>query len=259
MIEEAVATFHAILREDASLLDLVDAKYVYLNEVLARHYGIDGVSGPEFRRVAAPDARRGGVLGMGAILTLTSYPQRTSPVLRGKWVLEELLGTPPPPPPNNVKVLPPDDRPKDGLSFRQRLEQHRKDANCASCHARLDPPGFGLENFDPIGRWRDEIAGQPVDSSGEMVGGRKFTGPSELKALLMAEKKPQILRNISSKMLAYALRRGLEPFDSATIKEILSAVESSGERSQALVLAIVRSYPFQYRRNQPVTMSRAGD
>ena len=181
MAEEAVAFCHAIFREDRPVLELLDSDYTFLNERLAKHYGIDGVTGPEFRRVALKDRNRGGVLGMAAVLTLTSYPRRTSPVLRGKWVLEELLGTPPPPPPPMVKALPADDRVRDGMTFRQRLEQHRKDVNCASCHARLDPLGFGLENFDVLGRWRDEIKGEPVDASGELTTGEKFAGAAALE------------------------------------------------------------------------------
>ncbi len=171
MIEEPIAFFHAILRDDASLLDLIDCRYTYVNEPLAKHYGVESVLGSEFRRVELTDPNRGGVLGMAGVLTLTSYPRRTSPVLRGKWVLEELLGTPPPPPPPDVKVLPPDDRPKDGKTFRQRLEQHREKAACAACHAKLDPLGFGLENFDAVGRWRTEIAGEALDSGGELSTG----------------------------------------------------------------------------------------
>ena len=251
LIEEPLAFFRGLLAADAPVLDLLDSDYAYLNETLARHYGIDGVAGPEFRRVALPDHNRGGVLGMGAVLTSTSYPLRTSPVLRGKWVLEELLGTPPPPPPPMIKSLPQDDRPKDGLSFRRRLEQHRADPSCASCHAKMDPLGFGLENFDAIGRWRTEIAGQPVDASGTLVGGGTFAGPVALKTILLATRKDQFVRNLSSRMLSYALRRGLEPYDNATVKGIVAALAASGYRGNALIAEVVKSYPFQYRRNAP--------
>src|SRR5207253_3204229 len=140
------------------------------------------------------------------VLTLTSYPQRTSPVLRGRWVLDELLGTPPPPPPPDVKVLPSDDRPKNGATFRQRLEKHRKDAGCASCHAKLDPLGFGLETFDPVGRPRDTVGGGPLDSSGTLTTGESFRGPVELKAILKAHKRDLFVRNVASRMLGFALR-----------------------------------------------------
>ena len=163
MVEEPVAFFQNLLRENSSLVNLLASDYTFVNEPLAQHYGIDDVHGNEFRRVDLKDKDRGGVMSMAGVLTLTSYPQRTSPVLRGKWVLEELLGTPTPPPPPDVKTLPPDDRPKNGLTFRQRLVKHRENPNCASCHSKMDPLGFGLETFDPIGRKRTEIADQPVE------------------------------------------------------------------------------------------------
>jgi hypothetical protein len=250
MAEEAFAFFHALLREDRPILDLLDSDYTYLNELLARHYGIAGVTGPEFRRVVLKDRSRGGVLGMAAVLTLTSYPRRTSPVLRGKWVLEELLGTPPPPPPAMVKALPADDRVREGMTFRQRLELHRKDANCASCHARLDPLGFGLENFDVLGRWRDQIRDIPVDAAGVLTTGELFTGPEELKASLKATRKALFVRNLAERLLAYALRRGVEYYDQPAVKQLIEELEARDGRATALVVAVVRSYPFQYRRNE---------
>ncbi len=212
LYDEPIEFFHALLRENRSLLEIIDADYTFLNERLAKHYGIEGVTGKELQRVSLTDRNRGGVLGMGAVLTLTSYPRRTSPVLRGKWVLEEILGTPPPPPPPLVKSLPADDKPRNGLTFRQRLEQHRTQADCAGCHKRMDPLGFGLESFDAIGRWRTEISGEPVDASGEMTTGEKFTGPAELKQLLL-KRTDDFTRNLTEKMLAYALGRGLEYYD----------------------------------------------
>jgi hypothetical protein len=250
MAEEAVAFCHALLRDDRPVLDLLDSDYTYLNERLAKHYGIEGVTGPDFRRVALKDRNRGGVLGMAAVLTLTSYPRRTSPVLRGKWVLEELLGTPPPPPPPSVKALPADDRPKDGMTFRQRLEQHRKNDNCASCHARLDPLGFGLENFDVLGRWRDEIKGEPVDASGKLTTGEDFTGAAALKAILAESKRELFVRNLVERMLSYALRRGVEYYDIPTVKEVMAELEANDHRATALVVAIAKSFPFQNRRHE---------
>ncbi len=252
MTEEAVEFFHHLIKDNAPVTDLIAANYSYLNERLAKHYAVEGVSGPSFRKVTLKDRNRGGVLGMGAILTLTSYPQRTSPVLRGKWVLEEILGTPPPPPPNNVKVLPPDDRPKGEMTFRKRLEEHRKDPNCASCHAKLDPLGFGLESFDAIGRWRTEIGGKPVDASGKLTTGEDFTGPAELKKILIGSKKDQFVKNITGRMLSYALRRGLEYYDAATVKQIAARLKANGDKSTVLVAEIVKSFPFQYRRNEPI-------
>jgi hypothetical protein len=249
MVEEAVSYFHSIIREDRPVLELLDSYYTFLDERLARHYGIEGVTGPDFRRVELKDRRRGGVLGMAAILTLTSYPRRTSPVLRGKWVLEELLGTPPPPPPAMLKSLPTDDRIREGLTFRQRLEQHRKKAECASCHARLDPLGFGLENFDVLGRWREEIQKKPVDASGKLTTGEEFTGAVALKAILVETKRELFVRNLVERMLSYALRRGVEYYDAPTIKQIMAELEAKDYRGATLVTAVVESLPFQYRRN----------
>ena len=247
MFAEPIEFFHALVREGGSLLRVLDADYTFANETLAKHYGLDGVSGDAFQRVAFTDRNRGGVLTMGAVLTLTSYPRRTSPVLRGKWVLEQILGTPPPPPPAMIKSLPPDDRPKDGLTFRQQLEKHRTDESCAGCHKRLDPLGFGFENFDPIGRWRTTIAEQPVDASGELVGGEKFNGPAELKTLLLA-RKDIFARNVAEKMFAYALNRGLEYYDLPTVRHAVKTLAQSDYRIDTLILEIVKSYPFQYRR-----------
>ncbi len=254
MIEEPVAFMQSILRENGSLLNLLDADYTYVNEELAKLYGLDGVKGAEFQRVKLRNHRRGGVLGMGGVLTLTSYPLRTSPVLRGKWVLEEILGTPPPPPPPLVKSLPTDDHPKEGLTFRQQLEQHREKPECASCHKRMDPLGFGLENFDAIGRWRATIGDQAVDASGQMVTGEKFNGPVELKQILLA-RKPEFIRNLTEKMLSYALGRGLEYYDIPVVREIAQAVAKDDYRSVTLITGIVQSYPFHYRRNQPIKMA----
>ena len=244
MVEEAVSFFHSIIREDRPILELLDAYYTFLNERLARHYGIEGVTGPDFRRVELKDRRRGGVLGMAAILTLTSYPRRTSPVLRGKWVLEELLGTPPPPPPAMIKSLPTDDRVREGLTFRQRLEQHRKKAECASCHARLDPLGFGLENFDVLGRWRDEVQKKPVDASGKLTTGEEFTGAVALKTILWKRKRELFVRNLGDRMLSYALRRGVEFYDAPAIKQIMTELEAKDYRGATLVTAVVESLPF---------------
>ncbi|MDA1276409.1 MAG: DUF1592 domain-containing protein [Verrucomicrobia bacterium] len=251
MMAEPVAMFRSILRENASLLDLIDSDYTFANEILARHYGIQGISGAGFQRAPLPDKNRGGVLGMGAVLTLTSYPRRTSPVLRGKWVLEELLGTPPPPPPPMVKSLPRDDRPVDGLTLRQQLEKHRSDPSCANCHKRMDPLGLGLENFDAVGQWRTEISGIPIDSSGTMATGEAFNGPEELRRILLGS-RDDFVRNLTEKMLSYALGRGLDYYDTPAVRQIARTVASSDFRSSVLVNEIVGSFPFQYRRNKPV-------
>ena len=250
MYDEAVELVDSVFRDDRPLLTLIDADYTFLNDVLAKHYGIKDVRGQEMRRVKLPDGSpRGGVLGLGGVLTVTSYPLRTSPVLRGKWVLDEILGAPPPPPPPEVTELPQDDVQPDGLSFRKRLETHRSRAECASCHARMDPIGFGLENFDPVGRWRTEQAGQPVDAGGELTTGETFTGPGELKKIL-AKRKDAFARAVTEKMLAYALGRGLEYYDQPAVKGITDALAGDEYRSSTLVVEIAKSYPFRYRRNE---------
>ena len=247
MVAEPSEFFAGLLREDRSLLELLDSDYTWVNAELARHYGLDGVSGKTFVRVSLPDRRRGGVTGMAAVLTQTSYPQRTSPVLRGKWLLEEVFGTPPPPPPPLVATLSANDEKRDGQTFRQRLEQHRKDPNCAACHARLDPLGFALENFDPIGRWRTEVSGETVDASGQLPGGEAFVGPEALKKVLGARKQ-LFVRHLTEKMLAYALGRGVEYYDIPAVKHISEVVANDGHRAPRLILEIVRSAPFRLRR-----------
>ena len=247
MPQEPVQFFHSLLSDNGSLLQLIDADYTYANEDLAKIYGIPGVTGSEFRRVSLTDRNRGGVLGMAAILTKTSYPLRTSPVLRGKWVLEEILGTPPPPPPPIVTSLPHDDKKTDGMTLRQRLEKHRSKAECTSCHSKLDPLGFGLESFDAIGRWRTSIAGEPVDASGTLPGGRTFSGPVELKGILL-ERREQFMRNLTERMLSYALGRGLEFYDTPTVRKITEALAKDEFKAQTLVTEVVMSYPFQNRK-----------
>ena len=247
MMTEPTEFFAGLVRENRSLLELLDSDYAWVNADLARHYGIPGVNGSTFIRVSLSDRRRGGVTGMAAVLTQTSYPQRTSPVLRGKWLLEEVFGTPPPPPPPLVATLSPNDEKSEGLTFRQRLEKHRKDPNCAACHARLDPLGFALENFDPIGRWRTQVSGESVDASGELPGGVVIVGPEALKQVLL-ERKQLFLRHLTEKMLAYALGRGVEYYDIPAVKRITEAVASDGHRAPKLILEIVRSAPFRLRR-----------
>ncbi len=248
MYGETVAFFGSVLHDDTSLLTLLDADYTYVNAELAKHYGIEGVTGTQMRRVTLADRRRGGVLTQAGVLTLTSYPLRTSPVLRGKWVLGELLGSPPPPPPPVVATLSQDDAPKNGLTFRQRLEQHRTRPECAGCHARMDPIGFGLENFDATGKWRDQIGGKLVDASGVLTTGENFAGVVELKQRLMTQ-KDDFVRNLSEKMLAYALGRGLEPYDLPAVRKITTALRQNNYRSSILIREIVKSYPFTYTKS----------
>ena len=248
LYEEPIDFFYGLLRENRSLIECLDADYTYANEVLAAFYGLEGVRGEALQRVSLNHRKRGGVLGMGSVLTLTSYPRRTSPVLRGKWVLEEILGTPPPPPPPMVSTKQVGgDAPRNGLTFRQRLEQHRADPKCAGCHARMDPLGFGLENFDAIGAWRTDVAGTPVDAAGQLVTGEHFDGPVELKQRLL-EHKDEFIRNLTEKMLSYALGRGIEPCDWSSVRKIARAVRQDEYRAEKLVLEIVCSYPFQFHR-----------
>jgi hypothetical protein len=246
MDREAVFFFGELIRQDRSLLELIDADYSYVNEGLAALYGIEGVEGDAMRRVELDDPNRGGVTGMAATLTATSHPLRTSPVLRGKWVLEQLLGDRIPPPPPDAGTLPEDDEHPDGLTFRQQLELHREKAECASCHSKMDPIGFGFENFDPIGRWRDDQAGQPVNAAGVLPSGEAFDGPQELKALLL-KRKDSVARNLSRKMLGYALGRSLTRYDECVIDDCVEALQQDDHRASALFLEIVMSYPFRHR------------
>jgi hypothetical protein len=250
MREETIQFFDAIVREDRSVLEVIDADYTFVNERLAAHYKIDGVKGPQFRRVELDDPARGGVLGHAGILTVTSFPHRTSPVLRGRWVLEELLGAEVPPPPPDVPVLNEGRKGSPVLNLRQVLEKHRSKAECASCHARMDPLGFGLENFDPLGRWRTELGGQPVDSTGVLPSGETFRGPAELKKLLLEKRRPEFLRNLSRKALGYALGREIKRADMCVVRDCVRALEQGEFRSSRLLEAIVLSYPFLHR-NQP--------
>jgi hypothetical protein len=248
MYREVVQFFDSVVRDNQSLLNLISADYTFVNAELGTLYGLDSIKGEGLQRVKFTDGHRGGILGMAAVLTLTSYPQRTSPVLRGKWVLEELLGTPPPPPPPLVKSLPQDDAPVGGLTLRQQLEKHREQPECAACHQRMDPLGFGLENFDPIGRWRDKVGDQAVDASGVLPGGQKFDGPEQLRSVLLGRKE-EVVRNVTQKMLAYALGRGLEYYDAPTVNRIVRALAKEDYRSSVLITEIVKSFPFGYRRN----------
>lgn len=246
MQQEVAMFFHAVASENRGLLELLDADYTFANARLAAIYEIEGVTGTGMQRVQLADNRRGGFLGMAGVLTATSQPLRTSPVLRGKWVLEQLFGDRVPPPPPDAGELPADDLLDDGLSLRERLELHRTAPDCASCHARMDPLGFGLENFDPIGRWRDEQAGLPIDSRGELPSGEIFDGPAELKQLLL-ERKEAFIRNLSRKMLGYALGRGLTRFDLCVVDDCVAALQADGYRAETLFTEIVLSYPFRHR------------
>jgi hypothetical protein len=247
MRRETEMFFETIIKEDRSVLDLLNADYTFVNERLAKHYGINGVVGNDFRKVSLAGTRRGGVLTMAGVLTVTAMPTRTSPVKRGKFILDQILGTPPPPPPADVPAL--SEKPGDisAKSLRERLQVHREDPTCASCHARMDPIGFALENFDAIGRWRDKDGAFTIDASGTLPEGQSFKGPDELRKIIAA-RKDDFLRTLTEKLMTYALGRGMETYDKCTIKDISAAVSKDGYKFSSLVSQIVMSDAFQKRR-----------
>ena len=242
--------FEYQLREDRSVLELLFANYTFLNDRLAEHYGIPDVYENRFRRVAYPDDRRAGLLSHGSILTVTSYPNRTSPVVRGKWLLENLLGAPPPPPPANVPALRENDEGGEPTTVRERMEQHRANPVCASCHANMDPLGFALENFDAVGRWRtvDHEAGVPIDASGTLPDGTRFETAAEFREALLTEPwRREFIMTVTERLLTYALGRGLEYYDQPVVRQIVREAAASDTRWSAIVLGIVESPPFQMR------------
>lgn len=250
--QETELLIESMMREDRSVVDLLDSDYTFLNERLAEHYGIGGVYGAEFRRVSITDPRRRGLLGQGSILTVTSYPNRTAPTIRGKWVLEQLLGTPPPPPPPNVPSLKDDNRTK-VLTMRERMEMHRANPACAVCHKVMDPLGFALENFDGVGRWRDTIgAGNgPIDVSGVLPNGTEFNGPVGLRDILVSQHE-QFVETFIERLLTYALGRGVEYYDFPAIRKIRRDAADNDYKWSAIISGIVNSVPFQMRKaSQP--------
>jgi hypothetical protein len=249
LVRETELFFGSILREDRSLLDLLNADYTFVNERLARHYGIPNVYGSHFRRVSlGPDSVRAGLLGQGSILTLTSYATRTSPVVRGKWVLENILGAPPPPPPPNVPALKEAGEGGKILSMRERMAQHRANPVCASCHARMDPLGFALENFDAIGRWRGrDESGTAIDASGVLPDGTKLAGASGLRSVLTA-RGDQFVTTLTEKLLTYAVGREIGPQDAPAVRAIVRRSAADHQRLSSVIQGIVASTPFQMRR-----------
>ncbi|HEV2985366.1 MAG TPA: DUF1592 domain-containing protein [Vicinamibacterales bacterium] len=237
----------SIFREDRSLLDLLSADYTFVNQRLAEHYGIPRIYGSQFRRVTLSDVNRRGLLGQGSVLTVTSYPNRTSVVQRGKWILENLLGTPPPPPPPDVPELKAAPHGK-VLSMREQMEVHRANAVCAACHARMDPIGFALENYDGVGRWRGQDAGAPIDASGKLPDGTAFQGAAGLSRLLLTKYRDDFVRTATEKLLTYALGRGVEYYDYPTIRSINREAAEDNYRVSTLILAIVKSTPFHMRK-----------
>ncbi|WP_246173589.1 DUF1592 domain-containing protein [Limnoglobus roseus] len=250
MYDEVRLFFDSIVRENRSVRGFIESDYTFVNESLAKIYGLkEKVSGPQMRRVQLADPNRGGILGMPGTLAMTSFPERTSAVKRGAWVLEQLLGEHIPPPPPNVPELDKQDKKKVAdLTQRQRTELHRSNTVCANCHKVMDPIGFGLENFDAIGRWREkDESGGPIDAGGELPGGKKFSSPKELKAII-AERKEDLVRNVTEKLLAYALCRQLEGYDVTVVDRILEHLHEDDDRVQTMIVEVVTSYPFTHRR-----------
>ncbi|MEP7355099.1 MAG: DUF1592 domain-containing protein, partial [Acidobacteriota bacterium] len=247
----------SVMREDRSVIDLLTANYSFLNDRLAKHYEIPNIRGAQFRKVIFPaGSPRGGLLGQGSILTLTSYPTRTSPVVRGKYVLENLLAAPPPPPPPNIPALKTAGKTADEvLSMRDAMSLHRASPACASCHARMDPIGFAMENFDAVGRWRDKDLGTPIDVSAQLTDGTKFSGMTGLKQILVA--KPERFANtVAEKLMMYAIGRNVQYFDAPAIRAIVRSAQKDNYKFSTLVVGIVKSAPFQMRQvKAPVSVA----
>jgi len=249
--QETELFFESILREDRSVLDLLRANYTFVNERLAKHYGIPNVYGSRFRRItfAGEDEGRGGLLRQGSILTVTSYATRTSPVIRGKWILTNILGVPPPPPPPDVPAL----KEKSGigkdLSMRERMAAHRANPACSGCHQLMDPVGFSLENYDAVGRWRKVEEGTRIDASGSLPDDSKFEGVAGLQHALLS--RPEVFAGtFTEKLLIYALGRGVEYYDAPAVRKVVQEARAKDYRFSSFILGIVNSTPFQMRRSQ---------
>jgi len=248
MYEEAVQYFYHVLTGSRNFLDLIDSDYTFLNEELARHYGIDGVKGEAMRKVMLTDRKRGGVLGMGGVLATSSMPLRTSPVLRGKWVLEEILGTPPPPPPPDVAELPEEASSNKNASIRDLLTRHRVNPSCAGCHKKMDPIGFGLENYDPTGRWRESYGENPIVAWDTMPSGEVFRGPEELKKILLA-KEDDFARTLSEKMFIYATGRNVGFVDELYIQRLVKNLKENRFDTEKFIVELVSLEPFRFKVN----------
>jgi hypothetical protein len=242
--------FESIMRQDRSILDFLSANYTFVNERLAKHYGIPNVYGSRFRRIEfGADSTRGGLLRQGSILTVTSYATRTSPVIRGKWILSNILGVPPPPPPAAVPALKEDHRIDNALSMRQRMAEHRANPACSGCHKMMDPIGFSMENYDGVGRYRATEDGKPIDASGSLPDGRKFEGVAGLQQALLS--RPELFAGtVSEKLLTYALGRGVEYYDEPAVRKIVADARAKDYRFSSFILGVVNSTPFQMRRSQ---------
>jgi hypothetical protein len=258
MKRETDMVFAHVLREDRSVLEFLDSDYTFANEDLAKHYGIPGVQGADFRRVTLPaDSPRGGLLTQAAVLMITSNPSRTSPVKRGQFILENFLGSPTPPPPPDIPAL---DEVRRGIkghepTVREVMAIHRTNALCASCHARMDPLGLALENFNALGIWRETERKQPIDASGQLLSGQAFKNVRDLKKILKGDLRRDFYRCLTEKLLTYALGRGLDYHDVETVDQIIARIERNDGRFSALMLGIIESSPFQKRRVAPAAMA----
>jgi mono/diheme cytochrome c family protein len=249
MLDEATSFFEGVMREDRSVLEFLDSNYTYVNDRLAKHYEIAGVTGSHMRRVDLTDKNRGGVMTMAGVLAVTSNPNRTSPVKRGRWILDQILADPAPPPPPMVAKLPEEGPAIENQSLRQLTERHRADPSCAGCHSRLDPLGFGMENFDAIGRWRTSDRGLPLDTVGILPGNVRFNGPAELKQIFLNLRRDDFAKSLSEKMLIFALGRNLVDYDVHTIDKLRESLQGNDYKLSSLILGVVNSYPFLNRRN----------
>ena len=253
---ETEMLFDSIVREDRSVLELLTADYTFVDERLARHYGIPHVYGSQFRRVSLPDSKRRGILGDASILTISSVPTRTSPVARGKWILENILGTPPPLPPPNVPSLPDNGRnQKENASVRERMELHRANGVCAACHKIMDPIGFSLENFDHTGKWREQDGGSPVNAASQLTDGSMIEGPAGLRDALVASYSTQFVRTLSAKLMTYALGRTLRISDMPRVRRIARESGANGYKFSTIVAEIVSSPQFRMRTKRPTESS----
>jgi hypothetical protein len=250
MREETERFFASIVREDRSVIDLLTADYTFVNQRLAMHYGIPNVYGSHFRRIPVTDPARRGLLGQASILTVTSYPNRTSPVVRGEWILENILGTPPGSPPADVPPLEENHAGAAPRSVRERLEMHRANPVCATCHDVMDPLGFALENFDAIGRWRTREEAGPIDATGQLANGMPVDGPVALREAIAAQ-PAQFAGVLTKKLMTYALGRGVEPYDMPWIREIVRDAAQEDYRFSEIVLGIASSLPFRMRVAEP--------
>jgi hypothetical protein len=250
MRRETELFFAAVMREDRSILDFLTGDFTFVNDRLARHYGMAGVGGDRFQRVSlAADSKRVGLLTQASILTLTSNPTRTSPVMRGKWIMENVLGTPPPEAPAGVPMLEETQDAAPDASLREQMVMHRENPVCASCHTMMDELGFGFENFDAIGRWRERDGRKPIDAAGQLPSGQQFDGAAQLVQIL-AEQKREFGEALARKLLTYALGRGLQPYDDCAIQDLVNRLEKDDYRFSSLVFGIVTSDPFRKRRGE---------